>query len=441
MEAFRPRLYSHKTMARDTIFFDARLSHRTEERLAFFKVRDETIQLGVHDIHTRRTKLFRFSALYTRCCDGPLFDWINDESFIAVARDPDAISTNDTVAGLTRAKRLQQEWRERAWANGASTGITVGAGRYLTIMDNRPKDRLIIVDARSGRTRDLDERAFSISSRITVSADGRYAAALSDGPAMPAKSDERYGLSTLPNFEHRLTVYDLSSGEATDIEAPGYRPLADILSWSPDGENLLFFASPKRGDKADGSVFVYNTIDHAYRKLAPPPAFSGGRYENRRREPQQIPEAQWAGDHVLVRTSLETGERVWVSVSPNEEIQIRSAPDATSGEAAFRRAGGVVPAKNTRLLTATEMGAVYTEHSPGEPSRLIAMRAGGEPHSILAYNPHFAGIDASAEPVLIRHKGWDGVVLTSWLFLPPGAKRQRAARLSARGSALWREGL
>lgn len=81
------------------------------------------------------------------------------------------------------------------------------------------------------------------------------------------------------------------------------------------------------------------------------------------------------------------------------------------------------PDRVGEVVKTTQNGAVFLNNSTERGSELTYVDQ-SRPHlplSLLRFNEHMVGVEASAGPVRIDHEGENGEPLVSWLYLPPGA--------------------
>ena len=85
------------------------------------------------------------------------------------------------------------------------------------------------------------------------------------------------------------------------------------------------------------------------------------------------------------------------------------------------------PNENSYLLAANKEGAVFLTNSYEQGSLLQYVKAGDteEPFALYRFNRQLAGVTPAVGPISVRHHGFDGRAVTSWLFLPPGASLER----------------
>ena len=254
------------------------------KRIAVFRLKDETLSLGIVDMATREVKWLPQHPATSLLHPAP--DWLDDRHLLLVEADNPALPWP-----LAAGSRFQAEvvplWARTAL--GQEPGVSVVGGRGEATPT--PQRKLVLVDVDTKETRQL---AAGPIVDVAISADRAWLALLREGPEtvipqnVPVRSSEQ-------NRQYRLSVLPINGGlerqacSNCDIQ-PGF------LEWAPKGSKLLFFAR-KPGDAwAMGALRVFNTgsgqSSAAFEQVTPylPPDDSGVR----------LARAGWWGDVPLL---------------------------------------------------------------------------------------------------------------------------------------------
>jgi dipeptidyl aminopeptidase/acylaminoacyl peptidase len=311
-------------------------------RMAVIRARADQMEVGVLDLASGRAV---WTGLYP--VDGVMgrtLQWRSEDRLLVVAKDPASPSLLG-VMGLPVQRRLAERWRA---THENRVGVTVsGSGRFMDQTPPPPDNRLVEVEAVSGRVRDLAAGPFF---DLEIAPGGRHAALLASGP--PLKLDAAMPLHTVePRTKKRLALVDLDSGErfwpcaGCDVEV-------DLLAWSPQGRSLIVFA---RQDGEPWTAGGYRRIDVAARAQT--------RLSDRAVIPMtqatawgsRVPRADWMGETplILARPAGATTDK---------------APAATTGDwfalgpgGARNLTAGLPPGKRTLAATGPDAIVVGVE--------------------------------------------------------------------------------
>lgn len=399
----------------------------------------------------------------------PVARWLDDETLIVLSRTP------ETARSLGRG-RVHQDRSTQAWAaeaKGEPSGVTIGSGRYQALNPPPPLARLLVVNARTGRIRDLAQGAFI---DMVISPDHRRVALVAQGQGLPA------GLEAPSLFKsgqrRRLVLADLWSGA---IWTPC--PVCDLANlpptWSPDSRSVLAAA------RVDGTAPTFGywrlSVDGETRPLAPDltAADSPGR------DPRVVGGGAWlAGDPVVLARRGSEPRLDWWRLTARGPVKLTGAlatapgpalaasTDAlllatASGPTRLTAAGALEPLASAsarlalparlageavRRVVVTERGrskviwpkdgltwpdatpaddrvldvlpdqalTASLSRSPRGVKTVVVRDGAGTARPVLTLNADLAQIPAST-PIAIGHKAPDGQPRTSWLYLPTNA--------------------
>ena len=189
-------------------------------------------RLGLATLATRQVRWFALTPEISGY--GRTAQWLSSRSLAIILRpldDPPRL----VGIGWRAQTRLDALWRRSAL--GRQAGVTaLGSGAYRDIRPKAAPNRLVQLEVSTGAVREL---ARGDLYDLEASPSGRYLAALADGVDLqPAAQDEaRVGAS---GRGRDLVLVDLQTGRSRRPCA-GRDVLSHLLSWSPDGEDLLVF--------------------------------------------------------------------------------------------------------------------------------------------------------------------------------------------------------
>lgn len=246
-------------------------------RLAVYRLQGDLWRLGVITIETGDVVWTEVSPRPAEW--GRALEWASNDTLIVLGVSDGGLPQR--LAGDQRVQAgLRRHWA--AMARGEVSFVINEAGPDSSTSPRPPAITLWSVDAASGKSTALAEGDLI---DLELSADGRTAAVVLDGPAERPPST---GLVEEPRRRRTLMLLDLQTGER--------RPAADdiaptLLTWSPTGNDLLVYA---RGETPgflriapNGQVRRVETAD-----ITPSvPLVDGIGY---------IPRAGWLGDHPVI---------------------------------------------------------------------------------------------------------------------------------------------
>lgn len=355
------------------------------DRMAMVRARGDQLEAGVLDLATGQAV---WTGLYP--VDGVMgrtLQWRSDQELLVVAKDPAAPSLFG-VLGLPVQRRQADLWRATHENRVAVT--VVGSGRFLEETPSAPANRLMSVDAATGKATSLASGTFF---DLEIAPGGRYAAMLQGGA--PLRLDPKAAIHTVdPRNRRRLAIVDLDTQETfapcidCDVEA-------DLLAWSPNGRSLIVFA---RQDTEAWDQGHYRRIDVA------------GRTESRLDDPAvtpmtettgwgaRVPRADWMGQTPLLlgRSSgpaEATGD--WFAFGPGGTKDLTSRLPPGKRVLAAVAPDAIVVAVNGKLWRVDARGRA-TAWGAGTPVRSTGLPGGDR----LSFNnrPSIAGLAALETP-------------------------------------------
>lgn len=217
------------------------------KRLAVFRLKDETLSLGIVDMATGDLKWLPQQPATSLLHPAP--DWLDDRHLLLVEADSPALPW-PLAAGSRFQAEVTPLWARTAL--GAQPGVSVvgGKGEATPL----PQRKLVMVDADTKETRQITSGPIV---DVAISPDRGWIALLREGPEtviprnVPVRSSDQnrqYRLSVLPmdGQQERQACLDC------DIQ-PGF------LEWAPKGNKLLFFGRRRGDDWAKGALRVFDT--------------------------------------------------------------------------------------------------------------------------------------------------------------------------------------
>ncbi len=311
-----PRIYPAKVGGLDDWGYAPGPYSPSGAKMAVTRARGAVQEVGVLTLATGET-------VWTGLYPGPdqigrAVQWRSEDQLIVVAVDPDAM----LMHGMWQAQ-AQARW-PRAWEanNAGQVSVTAtGSGRYLGTNPTSAPTRLVRVEAATGAGEVLATGDFL---DLEVAPSGRYAALWANGE--PLALDPATPLSTTDAFRrHRLTLVDLSSGEAwapcPDCDLAPY-----LMGWSPGGDQLLVFA---RRDGATWDQAQYWRIEPAQRTVAPLSLGTAQAAPGRNVIGDLSPRADWLGTVPLIlardATRASTPAPDWFAVAAKGPINLTAA--------------------------------------------------------------------------------------------------------------------
>jgi dipeptidyl aminopeptidase/acylaminoacyl peptidase len=447
-------------------------------KLAVYRIAGHAIDLGVVDLATGAVAWL--GVVPRLPVIGRTLVWRGDDALIVATRSPDTVDSFFGYGWIVQS-RLPALWA--ASARGEAAVSAFGSGRWLGLRAKATPGQLISFDIATGhRTVLADETVLDLELAPTGSA----LAVLIDGEDLPPQPGLAHADES--SRRRRLLIIDPRSGARRE-PVPQADIMVRLLSWSPSGTKLLVFARPPTSPWPEGRYYLISDEGRA-EPLAVAglkPAVDGTVFNG------ALARGTWLhGAPVARLTSGERADWWRIAPEGAANLTARLPPQAqlvaTSPDSLLMTAGGglwrVTPggvqalpktaqARSVRakglgdrgLYVPSAMEAVVIEDgahqlrtlsgqglpplAPGETLVALAPRhairiavtrdahgvetvgmavMNGSRQSLLTINTALADVDfARAQSVV--HKGIDGEVLTSWLYMPVGASPTRRAPL------------
>jgi len=288
------------------------------KRLAVYRLARDRITLGVVDMTTHRVRWLAVTPDQPAGNANPV--WIDDDRLLTVALPEGALPLPLDFGG--RAQKLLPPLWERT-AQGALPAMSVlGSGVGLNAGRVSVRRRLMLVDLAHGSVRSLATGDFV---DLSLSTDGRHAALVERGEAVPAPgADEVFSLD-FQSRRLRLRIVALDGRSISPCAGCDLAP--DLLSWSGDGSRVLFFARRNAEAWDRGLLYVHDvrtgrTAPLDTRGVHPPlGTTTPGRLTVR---------AGWFGDAPVLFGALGSGRSDWFLLGSFGPIRLTGAiADAT----------------------------------------------------------------------------------------------------------------
>jgi dipeptidyl aminopeptidase/acylaminoacyl peptidase len=442
-------------------------------RLALARLRGHDYELGVLELSGGQARWLGVSP--RQAIWGPAVLWRGDDELLVAARPTDFPDVTFGF-GYQGHARIGQQWA--ASARGDLGATVIGSGRYRDLRPKAPTVGLLSIDLKTNTQRLLV--AGNIRD-MALAPGGRTVAAVVEGEDIQLTAPEPTNAAT-EALRKSLVLADLDSGR-TLTPCPACDPAGRFLSWSPDGRDLLIFARQGDMAWKDGRFWRLSTNGAAAptpmdgltaafgatRDIAGVPLAGwldgapvvrarpagGGRADYWRIDGARRRNltAALAEDFRVIGAdanawALTAGGQVWRVTAKTArswgiaQAAVQSVAAPVDG---FRGALNVVPglkdlalanpaakpvlpwpgprlppaAPQGRIVAAAPRGAVEIVKDAHGVDTVALRRPGAPPQALTRVNAALAEVDF-AEPLAIRHKGLDGQLLTSWLYLPPG---------------------
>ncbi|WP_242128516.1 prolyl oligopeptidase family serine peptidase [Sphingobium sp. Sx8-8] len=316
------------------------------KRLAVFRLKDETLSLGIVDMETREVDWLPQYPATSLLHPAP--DWLDDRRLLLVEANGPSLPW-PLAAGSRYQAEVTSLWARTA--RGQAPGVSVVGGKGEAAP--APRRRLSIVDVETKEARQI---AAGPIADVAISPDHAWLALLREGPetAVPPDVPVR---SSDQNRQYRLSVVPLRGGPERqacadcDIQ-PGF------LEWAPKGGHLMFFARKSGGDWAKGELRYFDMRSGRGRPVLDgvtpflPPDDSGVR----------LVRAGWWGDIPLVFGNRGGGPNRWTG--PRSKASIEKALERLPCQPSALQAGSL------RLLLACPNG-LWAMDRMGKSERIV----------------------------------------------------------------------
>ena len=207
-------------------------------RIAVLGAKDGAVEVGIVDL---ATGALRWTGVRPITGDmGRSMQWRSDDELVVAVLDSGAPTPTRGFQASIRT-RMNGQWDK---TTGGAVGLTYfGSGRYLSRIAQPVYGRLVTVSATGAATRDLLPGDII---DLEVSPDGARAAVLVGAETIGAPVSGPVSLADRMARRTRLLVVDLTDG-ATWEPRPDEDIATGLISWSPSGRQLLFYARSKDG--------------------------------------------------------------------------------------------------------------------------------------------------------------------------------------------------
>lgn len=213
------------------------------QRLAIYSAAAGTLRAGIYNIESGKVTWLPFTPEYAFYLQEPT--WVSATKLVY-----NIIPSGEVPSGLTNiavATRLNALWHKTFEAK--QTSVTVIRSAALDAERDQDEStegvnhpgprRLVLVDAVTGKSLELD-RGTGIFFNVAASADGRYVAAVKEGPAR-RKSPDIPIEDDLQN-QHSLQIYSLSGESLGENICPDCDVVPGSLRWAQDSARVTFIS-------------------------------------------------------------------------------------------------------------------------------------------------------------------------------------------------------
>lgn len=213
-------------------------------QMAVYRLTSDRLSLGVVDMATRTVRWLAIAPELPVSDLRPL--WVDDDQLIYAARPSGALPRTITT-GLAQARTAEGFSQARA---GREPSLTLyGAGRYRDIATDYAAGAIVRADLRTGT---LETLLSGPVADLTLAPGGKHLAVAERGEAVQPDPD-RPVMATFQPRRLRLAIIDLGTGDVRR-PSPDHDLLPFLLSWSPNGRELVYFARTDDADWEDGHL-------------------------------------------------------------------------------------------------------------------------------------------------------------------------------------------
>jgi len=333
------------------------------KRLAVYRLLRDRITLGVVDMTTHRVRWLAVTPDQPAGNANPV--WIDDDRLLTVALPTGALPLPLDFGGRAQ-KALPPLWKRTA--RGASPAMSIlASGVDLHAGEVAMRRRLVLIDLARGSARSLATGDFI---DLALSPDGRHAAVVERGEAVPAPSaDEVFSLD-FQSRRLRLRIVALDGRSISPCAGCDLAP--DLLAWSADGSRAMFFARRDAEAWDRGLLYVYDV-----RTGRSAPLDTGGvRPPLGTTTPGRLTvRAGWLGDRPLLFGAADVGRADWFLLGGSAPTRLTGVfPD--SATAPLRTGdGGMCLAIPAGFWSIEADGAVHL--TPGTAGATVAGESAG----------------------------------------------------------------
>jgi dipeptidyl aminopeptidase/acylaminoacyl peptidase len=215
-------------------------------RVAFYGLRRGRWQLGVVTLSTRHLRWLDVDPEFPFW--GRTVQWRNATQLVAIARPRGILPL---VMKFNRAGPRELPARWSATLHGDPSVQAIGAGRYFSKRPRKAPNRLVLVDAVSGRVTGL---ATGEIEDVEVSPDGGHVAFAEAGEDVRLVADQPVQGPNGTAWHHEsLGIADLNRHRVIH-PCPGADVSGELLSWSPSGKRLLVLVRSQGAPLSAGRV-------------------------------------------------------------------------------------------------------------------------------------------------------------------------------------------
>ena len=290
-------------------------------RLLVYRLRNRRWTAGVVDVERGGVRWLEASPEIAQW--GRTAQWRSDDALVMIIRPDGAprplspwAATDRTTARWAAAREGREPSRTE-----------IGAGAYAGRSPRSPPNRLVVVDAATGRVRPLAEGRFH---DLELSASGRFAAVLGFEEPLPVDLSVPFLQGQWP-YRRAVRVVDLQSGRAWSA-APDRDVLPNLLAWSPAADVLLVWSRSQGEDWPAGELTSLDAPTRTSR-FVDVGAFGPLILETPALRTPVIAADWLGGDPVLLATGPD-GRRDWVRAGARPARLTSALPQAPSRLAA-----------------------------------------------------------------------------------------------------------
>lgn len=303
-----------------------------------FRLKDHVWSAGVVTVAQRRVLWLDATPEFP--VYGRIAQWRSDEELLLIGR-PAGIAPRQLRLGWDASARLSALWAIQAKGQSPTASV-VGSGKYLGLKPAPYGTRLLRVTPETGRISPLIAGEFI---DLELSPTGRHVALFDNAENMQPGAQDKVAAS-FPTRRRSLKLLDLQTGRLAEPCA-GCDFHLRLLSWSPDGQELL---AARRGSAPDKPELVrIRARDVKVTRpnvggLQPSLAYTG--------EGAPLVAAHWVGaDPILYAQRSAGGRSDWYRLSRSPPLNLTAQLPATP-----RRLGSIDGQKIRLLSEGTAWG-------------------------------------------------------------------------------------
>lgn len=277
------------------------------ERLLIFRFQDRIWRAGIYTFASGEVAWLDVTPelpIY-----GPIAAWRNDDELILSTRADGDLPWHlrlDWEPNILRSKLANKQ------TAGQSSAIVIGSGASKDLTPLSPMGSLVHVDARTQQVRPLGAGRFQ---DLELSPDGRYVAVADEGGVLPVDPNVPMIQGELQRARS-LRIFDLIKGTNWEPH-PGWDLLPNLLTWSPNGELLVWMRPPGRA-WSDGTLKRIAAATQSSESLT-----LGGLQPTFRQTSEALPVvlANWMENDPVLYAQKE-GRTDWYRLTPSAPINL-----------------------------------------------------------------------------------------------------------------------